>query len=155
MIRRRYSDEERAEALAMLSANGGGVERTAEQLGIPVETLRNWSQGRRHPEAVQMAADKKGPLADRLEHLAHVLLDELARPGKRAAAGLQQLATTFAIAVDKMRLLREQPTLIPGPFPDPRRLTDEQLRAEIESLRRAGAGAAPGPEVAGDGNRVS
>jgi transposase-like protein len=149
MIRRRYTDEERSLALAALAANAGSVERTAEQLGIPKDTLANWASGRRHPEAVLLAADKKAPLADRLEQLAHVLLDDLARPERRKTASLQQLATTFAIAVDKMRLLREQPTMIPGPMTDPRRMTDAELRAEIENLRRERAGPPAGTGPAG------
>src|SRR5262249_30829638 len=129
--------------------------RTAAQLGIPKGTLENWASARRHPEACQMAVEKKTALAGRLEDLAHLLLDEMARPDKRKGASLQQCATSFGIAVDKMRLLREQPTVIPGPLPDPRRMTDEQLSAEIESLRRAGAGATPGAEAPGNGEALA
>src|SRR5262245_42165815 len=67
MTRRRYTDAERAEALAVLAANGGAVEKTAAQLGIPEGTLENWANGRRHPEARQLAGDKKEAMADRLE----------------------------------------------------------------------------------------
>jgi transposase-like protein len=155
MTRRRYSDNERAEALAMLAANGGALERTAAQLGIPEATLRHWATGRRHPGPVHLYGEKKAQLSGRLEDLAHLLLDEMARPAKRRAASLQQAATSFAIAVDKMRLLREQPTMIPGPAPDPRKMTDEQLTAEIESLRRARAGASQGGEAPGNGEALA
>jgi transposase-like protein len=151
MSKRRYTDTFRAEALAMLAANGGALERTAKQLGIPEATLRCWANGTRHSEAVQMCAEKKAALADRLEDLAHALLDSLARPEKRKAASLQQTATTFAIAVDKMRLLREQPTFIGTPGPDPRTMSEAELHAEIESLRRERAGPSPGARAAGNG----
>ena len=42
MARRSYSDAERAEALAVLDANAGNVERTARHLGLPRKTLEGW-----------------------------------------------------------------------------------------------------------------
>lgn len=42
MPRRRYSDSERAEALAALAANAGNRAKTARQLGIPRQTLAEW-----------------------------------------------------------------------------------------------------------------
>jgi len=37
-----YTPEQRAEALVTLEANGGNMEATAEQLGIPRQTLYRW-----------------------------------------------------------------------------------------------------------------
>ncbi len=53
------TDDERAEALAALAANGGDVGRTARQLGIPKTTLIGGAEGTRHPEAVGNATPKK------------------------------------------------------------------------------------------------
>lgn len=109
MKKRRYSDDERAEALVALSANGGNVEGTARQLGIPERTLEHWAKGQRHPEARQMANKKKKPLADCLEALARKLVQ--AMPDKAKDASLQQIAVSLGIAVDKMLLLRGEPTV--------------------------------------------
>jgi hypothetical protein len=45
--RRRYSDEDRAVALAALAANGNNLRRTARQLGIPRASLLAWRNGGR------------------------------------------------------------------------------------------------------------
>lgn len=106
--RRRYSDDERATALAALAANGGNVERTAAQLAMPRKTLASWAKGERHPEAAQLCQGKKGPMADALDAIAWKILDSL--PGKIASAPLAQSMTALGIAIDKARLLRGEPT---------------------------------------------
>lgn len=108
--RRRYSDEDRANALAALAANGGNIKRTADKLHIPVRTLENWTKGRRHPEATQMADRKKGDMAAALERIAWALLDAL--PGKIDKAPLNHATVALGIAIDKARLLRGEPTEI-------------------------------------------
>lgn len=140
MERRRYSDEERAGAVAALSANEGNLTRTSEQLGIPISTLEGWAKGTRHPEVSAAAQGKKGPLADHLEEVAHLLID--AMPGKIADATLDKIAIALGIAVDKIRLLRDLPTTITG-----RDLSDSEraarLRALVEQFRRATDGNGP------------
>ena len=135
--RRSYSDAERAEALAALDANGGDVSKTARQLGIPRVTLLGWASGRVHPSVSELRQSKKEGLADRLEAVAHQLLDLF--PDKAKDANLQQVATSFGIAIDKMRLLREQPTSIAG-----RELTDDErvdrLNTLYERIRARGTG---------------
>jgi transposase-like protein len=56
----RYSDIDRANALATLAANGGNVQRTVAQIGVPEQTLRTWKTGERHPEGAESVAPKKG-----------------------------------------------------------------------------------------------
>jgi transposase-like protein len=58
MPKRRYSDEDRALALA---ANAGNAKLTARQLGIPETSLRHWRKGDRHPGAANMGAQKGRP----------------------------------------------------------------------------------------------
>src|SRR5262249_16637663 len=125
--RRRYTDEERAAALAALHANAGNLQRTAHQVGVPETTLRHWATGDRHPEAAQMGDQKRGPMADAFDAIAWKLLDAL--PDKIGTASLAQAATALGIAVDKGRLLRGLPTDIPGePNPlDLTKLSDEEL----------------------------
>src|SRR5262245_50044886 len=74
-MNRRYTDIERARALAAVAANGGDIPLTARQLGLPENTLRQWNDGTRHPEASGLAEQVKVPLADTFECLARQLLD--------------------------------------------------------------------------------
>jgi hypothetical protein len=107
--KRRYSDENRANALAALAGNGGNVGRTARELGIPVATIRRWATGERHPEAAQLSQQKKGPLADRLEEVAYQLAGLL--PGCKCD-NPQALATAIGILVGKLQILRGRPNSI-------------------------------------------
>jgi len=59
-VRHRYSDEERADALLALEANGGNLSRTARQMGIPRATLRLWAQGNVVPAVTDICQAKKG-----------------------------------------------------------------------------------------------
>src|SRR6266851_1738917 len=115
MAKRTYSDEQRGNALAALAANGGNVGRTARDLRIPEATLRQWARGQRHPEAVQMSEQKKGPLADRLEELAHALVDDLLKADGRQGT-VQAKTTAIGIVIDKVQLLRGKPTGIHGAY---------------------------------------
>lgn len=109
--RRRYSDQDKATALASLAANGGNVNQTARDLGLPEPTLRSWARGRGvGVEIVDLQAHKKVDLADRLESIAHKLAGAI--PGKIDEGSLQQTATSLAILIDKMQLLRGRPTAI-------------------------------------------
>src|SRR5947209_5411368 len=129
MARRRYTDNERSEALAALCANGGNIEATAKQLGMPYRTLRQWANGERHPEATQMSIEKRAPLADRLDVLAHALVDDMLKPAMRKEAGIREVATAFGIIVDKTQLLRGKPTNINHDG-----LTDDQRRARLVEI---------------------
>ena len=128
MAKRSYSDEEKASALAALAANGGNVKLTSQQIGIPRTTLLKWAAGEGvHACVTDIGHGKKQGLADRLEDIAHRLLDAI--PGKVAQADLKQLSVSLGIAVDKMRLLREQPTSI-----EAHDLSDEEKLARLRQL---------------------
>jgi hypothetical protein len=137
-MKRRYSDDERASALAALDANGGDFSATARSTGVPRTTLIEWANGRAHPAVSQIRQGKRGDLADELEGVAWKLVR--AMPGKIDKAGLQQVAVSLGISVEKMRLLRELPTNINrGEFPlDLTKLTDDQLRQFREILVAGG-----------------
>ncbi len=140
--KRRYSDEERAAALAALAGNGGNLGRTARELGIPAGTLRRWADGTAHPEARANAQPKKEELAQELRAVAWKLVKSM--PGKIKKAGLKDTAISFGIAVEKAQLLEGKPTSISGvPFPfDLEKLTDEQLDQLDAILAAAGLPAA-------------
>ncbi len=128
MAKRSYSDEEKASALAALAANGGNVQLTARQVGVPRKTLEVWSKGNCcSPAVANIRHQKTEDLADRLEDLAHQLANAI--PGKIPTADLKQLSVSLGIAVDKMRLLREQPTSIEG-----HDLSDEERLARLRQL---------------------
>src|ERR1700722_18966627 len=123
-LAKRYSDAQRAEAMAALAANGGpdrngAIARTAKELGIPRATLRNWARSKRHPEALPSAATILLPLADRLESLAHKIVGFLEDETKLKAAPYSALVSGLSATVDKMRLLREQATSLSAQTVDP------------------------------------
>jgi hypothetical protein len=112
--KRRYSDEFRANTLAALAAYGGNVNRTAKELGIPEATIRSWESGKVHPEAAKDCERKKGLLADQLEAFARRILG-LIDDAHIKAAPLLDCMIAVGIAVDKMLLLRSQPSAVAGP----------------------------------------
>ena len=110
MPQRSYTDEERTAALLALAANGGNVKQTALQLGLPRKTLETWHRGIHHAHVAETCHAKRLPLADQFEAIAHRALDLL--PGRLEEASPRDLIVVAAVAADKMRLLREQPTHI-------------------------------------------
>ena len=111
MANRQYSDEDKASALAALDANAGNAARTARDLQIPRSTLQGWARQRGVNHAVpKLRHQKKDDLAIALEELAYRLVS--VAPDKVGEATLQQIMTSAGIAIDKMQLLRQQPTSI-------------------------------------------
>jgi transposase-like protein len=110
MPRRHYSDEERAAALAALKANGGNIARTAAQVGVPEQTLRQW---RDNPDAAappQVREQKEEQLKDMIERVARESLEVMSE--KSGEADYKDLAVGVGILIDKKRLLDGQPTSI-------------------------------------------
>jgi hypothetical protein len=100
-----YGDGQKAEVLAILASNGGRLRQTARQTGVAESTLRLWASDGR---VTSCAQKKSEDLADRMEALTHAIVDMM--PEKLQAANLRDLAVTLGIIVDKMLLLRGQPT---------------------------------------------
>lgn len=127
MAQRSYSDEDRANALAALEANGGNITKTARELSIPIPTLRRWATGTAHPEASANATAKKGPLADKLEEVAWALAGGMLK--KISKAKLSETAIALGITVEKMRLLRDQSTSNDGDG-----LTDDERATRLMAI---------------------
>lgn len=111
--RRAYSDAERAESLAALSANGGNVSLTAGQLGIPRTTLVHWAgadASKLPAEVVELRRTKHEELAARFEKLAELAID-IAEQKVRDLDG-KAAVITAAVATDKALLLRGEATQI-------------------------------------------
>lgn len=111
MAYRNYSDDEKAVTIAYFDACQN-YKMTGRECGIPEATVRLWVQNRDMPSApsAESVTKKRGCLADKLEQLAHSIVD--VAPDKIGEAPLAASMTALGIAVDKMRLLREQPTTI-------------------------------------------
>ena len=110
--RRQYSDVQKAEALAALKANAGNVKRTARELGIPEGTVTDWKRGKGVFLGVDLPAEKEDDLAQLYEDTAKKLLKVAGVKAKEAGARDAMVAS--GIAIDKARLLRDQPTQIQG-----------------------------------------
>ena len=135
--KRRYSDEQRAATVAAVAANGGNVQKTAKQLGIPKKTIEHWVKQERHAEAAKNGQLKRGPLADQFLELAAKLVG--IADAKADKLNAKDAVIAAGVAVDKARLLRGEPTQI-----DEHRGT---VTARIDHLAAAFAGAADREEA--------
>lgn len=134
--KRRYSDEEKAQALAILDACGGDVSKAARQAGVPRKTLGEWANGRAVVSVVaEIRQEKKAELSERLAEVAHKLVDAI--PGKVSDATLQQVATSLGITIDKMQLLKGEPTAINANLTDVERTDRVVALLDAARARRA------------------
>lgn len=112
----KYSDNDKAIALATLDANEGNVNRTAKQLKMAESTLRSWLSTRKpHMEVARLCEVKKQELSEKLEKVAHALTDNIlirAESDFSVLIPLKDFAVTLGIAIDKMQLLKGQATQI-------------------------------------------
>lgn len=142
----RYTEAKRAETLAYYELCGCNQRKTARDCNIPVSTVRSWVNGASMNDAVrEKTLVKKQELSDRIEELAHLLID--AAPGKIGDANLLQTMTSLGISIDKLRLLRDKPTQII----DDVSLTDEARNSRVAQLLDLGRTRGVGPSSAGDG----
>lgn len=108
-----FTDEERADAVALYYLRGGPEQKgaltaTANHLNIWPNTLRRWETGESNPPPNKLVTKKKGDISDTIESM---LWDILAEMGLSVSeATFQQLATAFGILFDKLQLLRGGPT---------------------------------------------
>jgi hypothetical protein len=104
-----FSDEEKAEALAALDANGGNVARTARDLGIPRSTIRDWVKGRGvNPAVAEIRQEKKDELAQRFEAITFKLMGLVDADLGKLSPRDKWMA--LGIATDKWLLLNDMPT---------------------------------------------
>lgn len=112
-----YSDEEVANALAMLRANGQNAKKTAALLGIPRTTIRAWA-GRAHsstgkqmyPKQVkpELLQERSEEIATSLENLAAMSVGFAVE--KMPEASYKDLLIGAGIAIEKVQLLRGRAT---------------------------------------------
>ena len=146
-----WAPGEVAAALAMVQACGGSVEAASRECGVPARTLYRWiaapparteeTERRQTARARMVKAALPGAralLADKLERVANRCFDAITPAKVRASNDIRALATTGAIAIDKMRLLREQP---PQPNQAEQKMADAVTRAAeaiVEMAAQAG-----------------
>jgi len=131
---RAYDDQFRASAVLMLEAAGypdrkGALEEVANALHVPDATISRWANGKSNPPPAYVVSEKREELGIRLEELAHKLLDNALRAAGDSEAGIQTLAISLGIILDKRQLLRGAPTAINQSIGDP-----EQQRLERLSM---------------------
>lgn len=102
----RYTDADRAAALAVLQANAGNVARTARETGVPRITLLGWARDvDRQSRTVDLAERKQVDLADIIRAELEAIFQAMAT--KRGEASYRELATAAGILVDKLVRLSE------------------------------------------------
>lgn len=109
----RYDDEFRANAVLMLEAAGypgkeGALTAVSRRLSVPARTLSRWFNKEQNPPPDRLVKIKKGELVEKLDDLAHMILD--AMPGNVTEASLKEQATALGIVIDKKQLLSGRPT---------------------------------------------
>lgn len=134
--KRQYSDNDKAVALATLDANGGDVPKTAKMLKVPPSTLADWSKNRGvNKEVTEIRDIKKGGLADNLEKVAYKLTENLsirAESELSVLVPMKDMATSLGIVIDKMQLLKGEPTAIN------KNLTDEERAKKAAEILERG-----------------
>lgn len=129
---RSYSDQEIAQALAVLKSCGGNVLRASQQCGVPRKTLETWSKSKTNRTKAKSLAEirqqKELTLANECEKVLWKLLKFGLAPKKIREASASQVATAFGVFTDKMRILRDQ-----GPPPS------EAAKTASEAIKQAAA----------------
>lgn len=134
MARRDWTDEERGAALAVLAANGGNALRTAQQTGVPRQTLQRWASGEAVTPETEAACERaKCDLAEGVEEVLWGALDALA--GKVTEMNGRDLSIAVGILSEKLLLLRGQPTVIQREVDLPDEEAAERVATLLQSAR--------------------
>jgi hypothetical protein len=124
----KYSDDYKADAIAQLIADGYPDNEYAprnvrkilvDSYGFaPVaKTLKRWFDGREGAPPDKNVQQQKNELADTFEQIAEKYLQHASQDTVVTESKGKEAVMTAAIAVDKMRLLRNLPTEIVGVIP--------------------------------------
>lgn len=129
-----YTDEQKAETLALLVANAGNYSETARNTGISDVQIRRWAiKMNQVPvqittlELSALIERKKEALADLLEAWSHVCIKSF--NSKLKQASLRDASGSMKLSIEAMQLLRQQPTTITA-----RVLTDQEIADGLNSL---------------------
>lgn len=152
--RRKWSDADKVNALAVLASCGGNIEAAARQTKIPASTLRIW---RDRPASGTVRAT----LAVREELLAQSLERLLWRLGRSARhkiadAKLAAVMSSFALVFDRWKTLRDRTASGAANAGasaglDLGKLSSEELRALMSLVGKAGGSLGPASMDSGMG----
>jgi hypothetical protein len=130
--KRRYSDDQKRTALAILQSNAGDLKETERETGIPRRTLQEWRDGKWgvNVSIYQGVEQRKRDLALEMSKL----IDRLLRISgyKAEEASLRDIAVGIGILTDKFQVLTGQPTSIVAK----EKMTDEQLFGRLAELAK-------------------
>ena len=135
--RRRYTDDDRATALAVLDSNAGNIARTARETGISQSTLRGWRDDP-HPGTAELRDQKRAALSELWEEVARTYIQRALNDAVVNDTGAQSAITVAAIATDKKQLLSGNPTEINRHEHSERATPDRAIDAAATALKRSG-----------------
>lgn len=135
--RRRYTDDDRATALAVLDSNNGNLTRTAREVGIAVSTLQRWIKDRSE-DLSDLRNQKRESLSELWEQVARAYIARALQDAVVDDTAAQSAVTVAAIATDKKQLLSGQPTEINRHEHNERATPDRAIDAAATALRRSG-----------------
>lgn len=135
--RRRYTDDDRATALAVLDSNGGNLSRTARETGIAVSTLQRWVADRAQ-DLSDLRNQKRESLSELWENIARAYIARALDAAAVNETAAQSAVTVAAIATDKLQLLQGKPTEINRHEHNERATPERALDAAATALRRSG-----------------
>lgn len=106
-----YSDQQKADVLLLLKANGENYCLTSRATGVPRQTIWRWAHGSAmNPDITALVTEKTPTLASTCEELAEKLLRVAA--GRAEDMPPAQAILGFCQLMDKALLLRGEPTEI-------------------------------------------
>lgn len=110
---RDYPEELKASVITAIEANGGNVLATAKLFNLPQDTVYYWWKNSDRFREIQKTSAKN--LADKLEDLAHSTTNSLAEHDLGLVTFADK-ARSLGVIIDKMQLLRGQPTAITATY---------------------------------------
>lgn len=148
---RQYTDQEKADALAAVAANGGNVAGTAREIGIPMRTLKNWHDQPNIGGVRAILPIREQLMAQFLESLMNKILKETR--GQISGARLPALTGAFTAIFDRWRVLKVSPTINPEDSAsglDLSKLSMDELKSLQSLLEKAGGSIQPGAIVSAE-----
>lgn len=106
---RDYPEDLKAAVISAIQANGGNVMATARLFNLPRDTVNYWWRNSERFVEIQRASTIT--LADKLEDLAHSNVESLSTHDL-SIVSYSDKARALGVIIDKMQLLRGEPTSI-------------------------------------------
>jgi len=112
MARRRYTEADKATALAVLKARGNDLSKAARDTDIPRTTLQRWQSEPRNAAPLELRQQKERDAAGAWSELRDLALDRARATVLDDSQKIQfrDLSWTAAVATDKVQLLTGKPT---------------------------------------------